>query len=342
MSYSLKIIKSFIYEYSTGKAVLNFPWIEMFYKNRGVNHLLSLINQFKLEHFSTVLGYECLNDLIDILSPILSNPGVIDEEKMLGLIRDVVNVISRITVSSFSKDNDSRLRSQQEAYMIRREKMASRNDNDTSTKGFHVSQDDYCNEVLNNWDQEDNSIYKLLKLINNFPKDLIFSAFVKEEEFKKILTFGLICPKNFKLKNTIENFINNNINSINDHSLLIKFNNFLFNTLLDRSTFQIVKEQKNGDGTFFKVLTNLMENHLTLNENSNNIVNFADDLFAYITEYSENSSEVVLEGYMLILRQLVLKNRELAKFLMTKYDIVAEILNKCILSKCHGMKKLII
>lgn len=345
MSYTLKIIKSFIYsssssadEVSTNNfmtaPVLNFTWIENFYKNKGVAHLLSLITKFKREHFNSNLGYECLNDLLDILSPLIGNSS--PEDTTEGLIRKVCEIVHHIVMSSYEKEQDPSLKEQQERFRRRRQRASRNDDEEERSCGYDPSNDDYCEEMLNNWRIEERSINKLLKLIENFPKEMIFEILMKEQTFHEVLTFGLICPTNFKLKFTIFRFLISTLRQAKDSEIKKNFLMFIFGLLLDFRTLNAAENQRDKDGSFFKILTNLVEFYLEPRLNIN-LFNLADYIMTYIINCTENSNVIVLEGYLHLLRQFVLKSRELANLLLSKYNIINEVLNKCILSKCHGI-----
>ena len=80
MSYSLKMVRSILFksenenEKNSGETVslpeINKEWILNFSNNNGVSRLIVLFFGFKIEHFNSDLGFECLDDLIYILKRI--------------------------------------------------------------------------------------------------------------------------------------------------------------------------------------------------------------------------------------------------------------------------------
>ena len=46
---------------------INKNWMEIFRKNKGIKHLITVIFQYEVSHFATNLGYSCLNEIVNFL-----------------------------------------------------------------------------------------------------------------------------------------------------------------------------------------------------------------------------------------------------------------------------------
>jgi ubiquitin carboxyl-terminal hydrolase 9/24 len=369
MSYSLKIVKILIfkkelkegsingYEKSNQSSLpcstdtcFNLEWITIFSKNKGVDYLVQLIFQFKIEYFDFELGFECLNDLIFLLKSMgidLCNNKI----DSITITKKIIDLVKIIIESSILKDKDPKMVEVQEKYRRKKERdlFKSYNDDENSSNPLIHENDDFCDELIKNWIRENECIRNLvsfLKLQNEDDIKNIFTVLLSEKEiFKYIVTSALIIPQNFKFKNSIHEFLDTLLSSDEENKNLFKSR--VFKYMLSKETLKLANEHKETSRAFFQIVSSLMSKYINLipnmkiddsEEDSTQLDYFslADFMVNYILNYDteKEDCESILEGYMIILRVLILKSREITETLMKKYNLVDLILMKCLFSKC--------
>ena len=197
---------------------------------------------------------------------------------------------------------------------------------------------------------EDGSIRNLFKFIDDIldkykeTKSVYENILESTDQIKDIVTKGLISPKNFKMKITIKDFFKNILDllSFEDETLARTFKSTLFIYMLNKDTLYMSLLHQGTCSYFFKVLAGMLEEYLEPSEISSGLLNLnfyslAEFMISYIirNEFDSQSEDNVLEGYLLLLRVIIIKSRELTDNINKNFDMIDLILNKCLLSKCQ-------
>lgn len=367
MSYSLKIVKFLIFKKeqketningsektqlslaSSSDSCFNQEWINIFSKNKGIDYLTQLIFKFKLEHFDYELGFECLNDLIFLLKS-MGKELCISQIDSITITKKIIDIVKIIIESSILKDKEPKLVDLQEKYRKKKEKEFSRSSNDDdNSNSLKDENDDFCEEFIKNWIRENECIRNLvsfLKLQNEEDIKNIFKVLLSEKEILKyIVTSALIIPQNFKFKNSIHEILNTLLSHEGENKNLFKSR--VFKNMLSKETLKLANEYKETSRAFFQIVSSLMSKYIHLYSDMKiddseedgiqmDYFSLADYMINYILNYDNEKEdcESILEGYMIILRVLILKSREITEKLMKKYNLVDLILMKCLFSKC--------
>ena len=373
MSYSLKLIKSIIFNLPRDNepknnnsssnpiyTAINKEWIQNFYNNKGLAHLLKLVLQFNVEHFSSDLGFECLNDLIYILRQFIEVTNCFENQVDI-LIAKIFRIIPEIIQSSIKKDTSPKFLEMHVNFKKRREREFSTNENtndniNLTTNNFtelnrNVAETEFCEEVLKIFNSEDATIRKLLEFLDNIaarykdPKNIYSNLFISSKDvLKEVVTTGLICSKNYKIKITLKNFFKRILDllSFEDKDMARTFKSIIFQLMLNKDVLLLANKYQETCSYFFKILSFLLEEFLepfTVNTNLD-FSELADFMIDAIinkdsTEVYHESDDNVLEGYLMVLRVLIIKSRELSEKVNKNYNLIDLILNKCLLSKCQ-------
>ena len=359
MLYTISIIKSFvtdekteikskmidenIIDSGTENSKINTVWLENFNKNGGVSHLIKLIHQFDLCHFDNMLGFGCLNDIINIL--LLFNSNEIDTILFNKLLIKLCEIQLMIIKTSASRDNEKKLIDLQTQFSRQRQKILIQrlSSNNEDNINYRNDNDDYHPLILENWNVENSTIININKFITNYFKiEEIIDLLMKENVTVELLQFGLIIPKNSKIKYSIFNFFKEIISSDNQ-ILTNKFMKFIFSLLFQFETINLsIKNNVNSDA-YFKILIYFLTSMdladisiLDKNVKSSvNIFNLIDFMIKFLKDYEGGECDNVLIGFLQIIRILVLENERLLEYLIKKHNLLDILLDICLFSKCR-------
>jgi len=358
--YSLNIISSIIkgdvkmVDSNDSEKQLNSVWFENFYKNGGVTHLIKLMFRFELEHFINLLGFECLNNILNLLSLISSlNSDKINLKNINGidynqLLIQISQIILFIFKSSAYRDNDKKLISLQNSFLRQKQRLLAKKLNSIKEPEDNVINevsddfDDYHQKIRENWINEENTINKLTLFINNFLEtEFIIKFFITNHLFVEIIQYGLIVPKNFKMKYTFYTLVRNLIlsNSQSCMSLIRHFYDIIFHKdTLDLSILHSMSSE-----AFYRIVNSfLITVRVSLIYNENNVKTDRYEVMNYSINYiksflsGKETSELILNGFFIILRHFILENEKDLLYVETTHKLHEKMLKICFYSDGKG------
>jgi hypothetical protein len=336
MSYSLQIIKSF---------VNNIAWVFNFRKNGGIGHLIQLLMKFKVEHFSQNLGFQAFNDIIEIfytLKEIYGNLNKITEieEQSSELIYKLFENALLVMKASYQKDNDQRLKDLQHEWTKKRNReMIHRSYYVKKEELEQLEEIDEIHETIRIiWTNENKTISLITTFLYNFDSDVVVKCLMNQNDtvLKEILTFGLINPKNYMMKYILFSSIEQLIKFRSDEEQA-QFNSFVFKTIFTKETLDLCISNNDSCEAFFKIgLLGTLSHYETLDTTDIDFKSITEYMIEFIESYKESSHlENVLIGFLSVLRELVLVNKDIHDYLINSRDMIDLLIHKCIFSKCQ-------
>jgi hypothetical protein len=360
MLYTINIIKSFVFkenkeddkskmmEDNIGNDVnmeVNTQWIINFKENGGVNHLIQLIHKFELCHFNKLLGFGCLNDILNILFVFKSND--IHPHQFSNLILKLSEIQLMILKSSSQRDNDKKYIDLQTQYSRQRQKILIQrlmNVNNNDGNNDHGNDiEEVHPTIMDNWNNENNSIMNINRFVTSFFRiEEIIESYMKEKVIIELLQFGLIIPKNHKVKYSIFNFFKEII-SVNDSLLTKNLLKFIFEILFQFNTVNLAIANNNTSDAFFKILiyfltsTNLSDicSFDTNMISSSNIYKLIDFMVNFVKEFV-GEAENVLIGFLSLIRIFVVENERMLEYICKHHNLLEILMNICLFSKCQS------
>ena len=349
MLYSLKIITCCIkgeevkmIDCEITEKQINEKWVENFYLNGGVSHLFKLIYQFELNHFDKVLGYECLNNILNIFTLISSscsneiNLKKIKDVNYIELLYKFCEIMIYIFKSSALRDNDKTLISLQTAFMRQKQKNLFKKLNlmneleDTLMSEVSEDLENYHPVIRENFISEDYTINQIYNFLVNFlDSEILIEFFSKNHILKEIIHYGFIFPKNFRIKYSTflifkRLFL---INTTLTKQLIKSF----FEKLFDKETLELTIKQPNTSEAFYKIVINFITSfRVSLIYSYGEVKINRYDLIDYAVNYIKNftfGNEIVLNGLFSILRNLILDNEKDLIYLESKHKILETLIS---------------
>jgi hypothetical protein len=360
MLYTINIIKSFVFKEtkeddksrmmednigSDGNMEVNSQWIINFKENGGVNHLVQLIHQFEICHFDKLLGFGCLNDILNFLFLYKNND--IDPQHFSKLFPKLCEIQLMILKSSSQRDNDKKYIDLQTQYSRQRQKiliqrLMNMNNNDgNNDQGNDI--DEVHPTIMENWNNENNSIININRFVTSFFRiEEIIESYMKEKVIVELLQFGLIIPKNHKVKYSIFNFFKEII-SVNNSHMTKNLLKFIFEILFQFNTINLAIANNNTSDAFFKILiyfltsTNLSDicNFDSNIISSSNIYKLIDFMLNFVKEFV-GEAENVLIGFLSLIRIFVMENEKILEYVCKHHDLLGILMNICLFSKCQS------
>jgi hypothetical protein len=336
MSYSLQIIKSFF---------SNVSWVYNFRKNGGVEHLIQLLMNFKAEHFSQNLGFQAFYDIIDILNNLKEIYGDVNKlsefsERETQLVNKLFELSLLVMKSSYEKDNDQRLKDLQHEWTKKRNR-------EIIHRQFYMKKDDTeqmdeIDEIHENiraiWNNENKAISLITSFLWNFNAEVVIQCLLNPNDtvLKEILTFGLICPKNYMIKFVLFSSIEQFLKFRSEEEQMLFYKNVL-RVILTKETLNMCISHNESCEAFFKIgLLGTFENYKNIEKAEIDLKEISEYMITYIENYSQSEAcENVLVGFLWTLREMVLLNSSVYEYLTTSRDLLDLLMNKCVFTKCQ-------
>jgi hypothetical protein len=336
MSYSLQIIKSFIN---------NITWVFNFRKNGGVEHLIQLLMNFKVEHFSQNLGFQAFIDIIEIfytLKEIYGDLNKISEiqEKGTELVNKLFENGLLVMRSSYLKDNDQKLKDLQHEWTKKRNReMIHRLYYMKKEDTEQLEEIDEIHETIRTiWNNENKTLSMITNFLYNLDTDTVIKCLMDQTNtvLKDILTFGLICPKNYTMKFILLNSIETLIKFRSEEEQA-QFYSYIFRVLFTKETLNLCIDNNDSCEGFFKIgLLGTLTHYENMDTSGIDFKGITEYMIEFIENYSEsNHLENVLVGFLSVLRELVLLNKDIHDYIINSRDMIDLLIHKCIFSKCQ-------
>jgi len=176
---------------------------------------------------------------------------------------------------------------------------------------------------------------KIFNFFENFNKAELIKYLVLNDLFKNILRFGLICPKNSKIKFTFIKFLKTLLNSLTEKEQKDYFCDFLFSQFLSNNSLQLTIENAENSSLFFDIVIAFLSKYsLVKIEFDKEFKDLIILMINYIIKFANESKKTILcdnvfKGFCGMLRILSINKYEI-KLLLIENNIIDTLLYKCL------------
>ncbi len=196
---------------------------------------------------------------------------------------------------------------------------------------------EFHERILKNWESENDLMQKVFDFFENFNKPQLIKYLVKSEYFKNIIQFGLICPKNSKVKFTFIKFLKKNLNSLSVKEYREYFCDYLFSQFLSPASLSLAIENSANSVLFFEIIMAFLVKYSLHKVDTDKLRNVATFMYDYIVEFTKEKKlssdsyvcDNIFKGFCGILRLIALNNYKI-KCLLIEKNLINILLQKCL------------
>jgi len=355
LSYCLQIIKYFLIQTESNSPdnsseKINKNWLETFRKNKGIKHLITVIYQYKDSHFSSNLGYSCLNETINLLKLVTKEGDEIRNESD-GIISKLFEIINFIFKSSEDRFNSEKTKEIQQEYKRKRDRQIlnksynqNQNNNLNNNDEIVSELDEFHPSIRDIWLKEENSIQMVINFLYIFDDEKLINNLIGSNYLQNIINSGLILTKNTKIKQNFIDFLKKLYDNISTKSNVKVKNSLLshiFFILFEIETINFAVLHSETSEAYFKLFTeflSLIDCHTLKDINLDKKMNeMTDFMINYIINFVETEKfDTALTGFLNILRIFILIDSHIVDRINKNNNLYEILIDKCIFSKCKS------
>ena len=331
---------------------IDVAWISIFCEKQGVALLIKILHNLE---FSSNLVFDAILNIAFILKVIYGNIkgdslnnsdiwNIIQKKELMKLVLEKVNKLVR---KSLEFDSSSQQMKEQEYHFTRKERnILKNNSSDIEHSIMNFSPVNVLNKVIIEWENQNQALEKIVEFFDIFElkKTFVDNLSLVSTEFKEILTSGFIKLKNFKIKESLFNFIMNLLidDFIQENSTSIKLKDFIISELFNENhLFDLVQKNIPQSSKYLELLSKLLDSILKENEIENEkMVTCCRKMLSYVKEFKYSHLEIknclVIEGYLAITKVILNKNEKIKSIIEKEFSIIDFLLKQCIMSKCQS------
>jgi ubiquitin carboxyl-terminal hydrolase 9/24 len=356
LSYCLQIIKSFLIQTESNSPKnnsekINKNWLETFRKNKGIKHLITVIYQYKDAHFSSNLGFSCLNETINLLKHVTKVGDEIRNESEV-IISKLFEIINFIFKSSEDKFNSEKTKEIQQEYKRKKDRqllMKSYNQNQSNNLNNNdeipSELDEFHPCIRDIWLKEENSIQIVISFLYIFEDEKLINSLITSNYLESIINSGMILLKNTKIKQNLIDFLKKLYENISTNIRLKNYlSSHIFLILFDINTISSAVSHSETSEAYFKLFTEFLSlidcntlKELNLDKKMNEMTDF---MINNIIKFVETKKfDTALTGFLSILRIFILIDSHIVDRINENYNLYEILIDKCIFSKCKSKLK---